>query len=105
MKCTSDMNFPIRFKLPGVLLLRRESKFRDVPISMRFDLIDEDGNPAGLPHRFVKEDVFPDGYRFYNYMVHLDFEFPKPGQYRLDITVDEEFAANVYSYDIDIVPK
>ena len=32
----------------------------------------------------------------------IEFEFPRPGNYRLDITVDEEFARNVFSYNIDL---
>ena len=46
--------------------------------------------------------VFPPGPRFYAIMGRIDFEFPRPGSYRLDITVDEELAGNVYSYNIDL---
>jgi hypothetical protein len=35
-------------------------------------------------------------------MGKFDFEFPRPGSYRLDITVDQDFAGNVFSYNIDL---
>ncbi len=35
-------------------------------------------------------------------MGRIDFEFPRPGSYRRDITVDEGLAGSVFSYDIDL---
>ncbi|HEV3257949.1 MAG TPA: hypothetical protein VG013_13770 [Gemmataceae bacterium] len=105
LECTPETPFPVRFTLPALVLLRREATFGDAPLSLRFDLVDEDGRPAGQPRRVLAEGVFPDGYRFFSLMAQIAFEFPKPGSYRLDVTVDQEFAGNVYSYNIDIVRR
>jgi len=96
LECTPRTPFPVRFTLPGLILLRREGTGGDVPFTLRLDLVDEDGRPAGLPRRGLIEAVFPAGPRFFALMGQIDFEFPKLGSYRLDITVDEEFAGNVF---------
>ena len=44
----------------------------------------------------------PAGPRFFCLMGRIDFEFPRPGSYRRDITVDEGLAGSVFSYDIDL---
>ena len=88
--------------LPGLILLRREGTGGETPFTLRLDLVDEDGMPAGKPHRGLVTGVFPAGPRFFALMGKFDFEFPRPGSYRLDITVDEEFAGNVFSYNIDL---
>jgi hypothetical protein len=105
MECTPETAFPLRFTLPALMVLRRESRFGDVPIRLRFSLVDEDGKPIGQPCRMVMETVFPDGYRFFKLMAKIDFEFPVPGSYRLDITIDDEPSGNVYSYALDIVRR
>lgn len=105
MSCTDEVKFPCRFTLPGLVVLRRESSSGDAPSSLRFDLIDEDGRPAGLPRRMLAKGVFPAGNRFMYLMVKIDFEFPRPGFYRLDITPDEGQTGAVYHYAIDLVRK
>ena len=55
-----------------------------------------------LTSRGLVNGVFPAGPRYFSLMGNIDFEFPRPGSYRLDITVDEEFAGNVFSYNIDL---
>ena len=101
-ECTPQTRFPVRFTLPGLILLRREGTGGETPFTLRLDLVDEDGMPAGKPHRGLVTGVFPAGPRFFALMGKFDFEFPRPGSYRLDITVDEEFAGNVFSYNIDL---
>src|SRR5262245_22085577 len=44
------------------------------------------GRPAGLPRRLTGRWAFPPGSRYCYAMLHIDFEFPRPGRYRLDIT-------------------
>jgi hypothetical protein len=102
LECTPQTPFPVRFTLPGLILLRREGAAGEIPFSLRLDLVDEDGRPAGLPRRSRIEGVFPAGPRFFALVGQIDFEFPRPGNYRLDITVDEELAGNVFSYNIDL---
>lgn len=102
LECTPPTPLPVRFTLPGLILLRREGTGDAVPFTLRLDLVDEDGRPAGLPRRARIEGVFPAGPRFFALMGLIDFEFPRPGSYRLDLTVDEELAGNVFSYNIDL---
>jgi hypothetical protein len=105
VSCTAAASFPTRFTLPALVLLRRESDSSDAPIRLRFDLVDEDGKPAGRPRRWLVEGVFPLGSRFYYVMAKIPFEFPAPGRYRLDITPNEGLEGAVYHYAVDIVPK
>lgn len=101
-ECAPHVQFPVSFTLPGLILLRREGTGSETPFTLRLDLVDEDGKPAGKPCRGLVTGVFPAGPRFYTLMGKIDLEFPRLGSYRLDITVDEEFAGNVFSYDIDL---
>jgi hypothetical protein len=101
-ECTPETSFPVRFTFPGLILLRRENTGDEIPFTLRLDLVDEDGRPVGLPRRGLIQGVFPAGPRFFALTGDIDFEFPKPGSYRLDITVDEELAGNVFCYNIDL---
>jgi hypothetical protein len=105
LECTPQTAFPVRLTFPSLMLLRRESSFGETPVSLRFVLVDEDGRQAGQPRGQVVKSVFPDGHRFFSLMGNIDFEFPAPGRYRLDITVDEELAGNVFTYNIDLLPR
>jgi len=105
MECAPWMEFPARFALPALLVLRRESTEGDEPFSLRFDLVDADGRPAGAPRRLLVKGVFPDGYRFFYLPMNLDFEFHGPGSYRLDVTPDEGLAGAPCQYAIDLVPR
>jgi hypothetical protein len=60
-ECLPQTPFPVRFTLPGLVLLWRENPRGAAPFSLRFDLVDEDGQPAGKPCRAVVRDVFPPG--------------------------------------------
>jgi len=101
-ECTPQTPFPVRFTFPGLILLRRELIDGETPFTLRVDLVDEDGRPVGQPRGSLIEGVFPPGPRFYTLMGKFDFEFPRPGSYRLDISLDDEFAGNVFSYNIDL---
>jgi hypothetical protein len=101
-ECTPQTLFPVRFTLPGLILLRRETTGGEASFTLRLDLVDEDGKPVGKPRRGQIAGVFPAGPRFFTLMGKIDLEFPRPGSYRLDITVDQEFAGNVFSYNIDL---
>jgi hypothetical protein len=91
--------------LPALLLLRRESSIGDTPFRLRFNLVDEDGHSAGLPHNWLTEGVFPEGKWIYRLLANITFEFPAPGNYRLDITPDEGLAGEVYHYNITITER
>jgi hypothetical protein len=101
-ECTPQTPFPVRFTMAGLFLLRREGTQGETEFSLRLDLVDEDGRLAGKPHRGRVTGVFPAGFRFFTLTGLIDLEFPRPGSYSLDITVDEEFAGNVFSYNIDL---
>jgi hypothetical protein len=58
MECSPETPFPIRFTLPALAVLRRESDSGDAPFSLRLDLVDEDGRPAGLPRGLLARGVF-----------------------------------------------
>jgi hypothetical protein len=104
ISCTADAEFPTQFALPALMVLRRESTEGDVPIRLRFDLVDEDGMATGQPHGLFAEGVFPEGNRFFYLATDIPFEFPGPGRYRLDITVDDELDECIYHYAIDLLP-
>jgi hypothetical protein len=101
-ECTPQTPFPVRFTLPGLILLRREGTAGETPFTLALNLVDEDGRPIGLPRRGRIEGVFPPGPRFFALMGKIDFEFPKPGSYRLDLTLDDDFAGSMFSYNIDL---
>jgi len=88
-------------KLPYFMLLRRDHRAYDEKFSLRFDLVDEDGLPAGEPAGFKHTAVFPTGARFFWFYGEIKFVFPAPGDYRLDITADEEGNPFVYAYNIE----
>lgn len=105
MDCTRETEFPIRFTLPALLLLRRETYTGEAPFSLRFNLVNEDGQAAGQPNDLVCRGSFPPGVWFARLMAKISFEFPAPGRYRLDITSDEGLAGDVYHYNISILER
>lgn len=100
-----ESSFPVRFSLPALMVLRREMESGAAPISLRFDLVDEDGRSIGKPNRFLFEAVFPAGKRHVFFPTQIAFDFPHLGNYRLDITADEGLTGGVYSYGIDITQR
>jgi hypothetical protein len=102
LEYSPEVVFPLRFSLPFLLLLRRESASSDAPIRLRLSLVDEDGRPAGKPKRLLVEGVFPAGKKYYYVTSNLELEFPRPGGYCLDLTADERVDGKVYHYNIDV---
>jgi hypothetical protein len=96
-----DGRFPFDARLPYLLLLRRASRGAEQPVALRFNLIDEDGRPAGKPADFRATGHFPAGHGWLLLSGHILFSFPEPGEYRLDITADD-LAGDLYSYEIEI---
>jgi hypothetical protein len=84
------------------MLLRRASGADDDRITLRFNLIDEDGRSAGKPANVRATGRFAAGARTLLLAGRIRFLFPGPGDYRLDITADEGGSGSLYAYDIEI---
>ena len=97
--------YPLIFTMPYFMLLRRDHRAYDEQFSLRFDLVNEDGRPVGEPQGFRHQDVFPSGKRFYQFHGSIKIVIPAPGDYRLDITADEEGNPFVYAYNIEATEK
>jgi len=97
-----DGNYPLRFSIPFYMLLRREQRYTDETITIRFNLIDADGRNAGLPDGLAAKGIFPDGHMFMTLTGTIEFEFPAIGDYRLDVTADEEKLPSIYHYNIEV---
>jgi hypothetical protein len=97
-----DGEFPLEVRLPYLMLVRRASMSADDRIALKFNLIDEDGRNAGKPSNFRVAGKFANGDRTLLLAGQILFSFPSPGDYRLDITADDEESASLYSYDIEI---
>jgi hypothetical protein len=94
--------FPLEVRLPYLLLVRRSSSTGDDEVRLRFNLIDEDGRDAGQPSQVRVAGTFPPGQRVLLLAGQILFSFPRPGDYRLDITAGEETSASLFAYDIEI---
>jgi hypothetical protein len=99
-----DGAFPFQARLPYLLLLRRARKTTDDTVDLKFNLIDPDGQSTGQPANARATGTFPAGHKSLILAGHILFSFPAPGDYRLDITVNEDVSANLYSYDLEIGP-
>lgn len=97
--------FPTEEQIPFLMVLRRQNPDADEPITIRFTLVDADGRPTGRPRDLVVEGVFPKGMKHWKWRGMIPFMFPGPGDYRLDITADENKIPSMYSYCIQVVPK
>jgi hypothetical protein len=97
-----DGAFPLDVRLPYLMLVRRASGAVDDRIALKFNLIDEDGRNAGQPSNVRATGRFASGDRTLLLAGQILFSFPGPGDYRLDITADEEGSASLCSYDIEI---
>jgi hypothetical protein len=86
------------------MLVRRASPTADDRITLRFNLIDEDGRSAGEPSAVRATGRFPPGDRTLLLAGQIRFSFPAPGDYRLDVTADEETSATLFAYDIEVGP-
>jgi hypothetical protein len=99
-----DGVFPLEARLPYLLLLHRPSADVGETFTLRFNLIDEDGRQVGSPADAQARGAFPAGRKCLLLAGHILFAFPAPGEYRLDITADEEGAGHLYSYNLEIGP-
>jgi hypothetical protein len=99
-----DGQFPLQTRLPYLMLLRRSNHAADETLSLKFNLIDPDGRDVGSPSNSRASVEFPAGHKFLLLAGQILFAFPAPGEYRLDITADEETSASLYSYDLEIGP-
>lgn len=97
-----DGVFPLTFDFPYFMLLRRESRGGEQIYSLNFNLIGNDGFSAGEPGNSFSKGIFPAGFRFMHLLGKIHFSFPQPGDYRLDITADEESAPFTFQYNIEI---
>lgn len=93
--------YPLKFPMPFFILLRREHRDYDEQCSLRFDLVDADGRAIGKPVGDKASLVFQKREKFMHFSWTVTFEIPAPGDYRLDITADEEGRPFVYSYNIE----
>jgi hypothetical protein len=99
-----DGRFPLTFSVHYYLLLRREARGHDEPATLLFNLIDQDGRPAGAPANFSATTVFPAGHRFFNISGSIEISVPGPGDYRLDVTAADQPEPFTYQYGIEITP-
>ena len=94
-------SYPLQFTMPYYMLARRQRANTSEQFSLRVDLVDNDGKPAGRPQNFKTAGTFPAGEMFMHFYGSVGFEIPAPGDYRLDITADEEGRPFLYSYNIE----
>jgi hypothetical protein len=99
---SKDGQFPLQFHMPFYMLIRRPDRGAEKAVTLRFNLIDQDGNPTGDPRNIKAIGSFPTGHMFINLRGTIEFSFPGIGDYRLDITADEETIPFLYQYDIEI---
>lgn len=97
-----DGQYPLKFALPFFMLVRREHAEHEEEITLKFDLIDSDGRNTGSPNNFRARSLFPASHKFMTLTGNMEFYFPCAGDYRLDITADEEKLASVYHYNIQV---
>jgi len=97
-----DGLFPMQFGVPYYMLLRRQQRDGDEAVTLRFDLVDQDGRSVGEPVNLLASSTFPHGQRFMPLTGHIHFQFPRAGEYGLDITADEDNLPSVYRYNIDV---
>ena len=98
----TDGKFPFDFTMPYYMLLRRASRGPEEPVTLRFRLVDEDGDSTGNPQNFITKGSFPEGHRFWVVAGTIKFSFPGYGDYRLDIRADEHKMGSLFQYDIEI---
>lgn len=99
-----DGMFPLTFQMPYYMLLRRPDRGAEKDVSLKFNLIDMDGNAIGEPRNVKAFGRFPADFMFMVLTGTISFAFPAIGDYRLDSTADEETLPFVYQYNIEITP-
>lgn len=99
-----DGLFPLTFDMPYFMLLRRPDRGAEKDSSLTFNLVDMSGITIGEPQNVKAVGKFPSGFIFMVLTGRISFAFPRIGDYRLDITADEETSPSVYHYTIEITP-
>jgi hypothetical protein len=94
--------FPLEAQVPFLMVLRRQNSDTDELITLRLTLVDMDGRPMGWPRDLFMNEVFPRGKKLWKWKGKIPFMFPGPGDYRLDITADENKIPSIYSYCIEV---
>jgi hypothetical protein len=100
-----DGAFPLNFRMPYYLLLRRTTRESSEATTLRFKLTDMSGNSIGQPRDIKAEGIFPKGHKFLILTGTIEFLFPAPGDYSLKIIADEEKLPSVFSYDVEITEQ
>ena len=99
-----DGKYPLEFEMPYFMLLRREYRGDENRVSLRFNIIDGDGNSVGEPKNVKAYGVFPAGHMFMVLVGKMKLSFPGIGDYRLDIMADEETKPFLFQYNVEITP-
>lgn len=102
---SSTGRFPMTGGIPFYLLVRRDTRSGQDTYRTRFRLIDEDGHPVGDGRGLRCNLEFPDGERFSDAAGNISLEIPKPGSYRLEITMEADMENTLYHYDFDVLPS
>jgi hypothetical protein len=97
-----DGSFPLEFDMPYFMLLRRADRNGTMPVPLRFSLINPDGRAVGQPNNLRADGLFPAGHLFMTLTGSIHFKFDAAGDYRLDITSDEDVSPFTYQYNIEI---
>ena len=96
----TNNQYPLGCKLPFYMLVRRELSDKDDSITLKFNLIDADGKNTGKPQNLKVAGKFPSGHKFMTVVGTVDFQFDDGGEYRLDITADEEKLPSIFHYNL-----
>jgi hypothetical protein len=94
--------FPARVTRECLVHLRRDGNVGNSSVRLRFQLADATGQPTAHPCPAVHEAQFEDGQWTCHVPVKLDFEFPAPGLYHLDIIPEGGNPEEVYRCPIDL---
>lgn len=100
-----DGQFPLEFRIPYYMLLRRDSRGDGEEVSLGFNLIDFDGKKIGTPNDFKAVGQFPAGHMFMSLSGTIAFSFPEIGDYILSIIADDGMMPTEYQYHIEITEK
>jgi hypothetical protein len=100
-----DGTFPLQFDTPYFMLLRRDTRELEQQFSLRFDLVDQDGRCVGEPNNARHNGVLPAGHRFYVLSGMMRLVFPGIGDFRIDVTADEDGLLSVFPYAVEVTER
>lgn len=95
-----DDKYPLTFQVPYYMLVHRNVSAAEEEITLKFNLINSDGQAVGTPSNLKVAGSFPANHKFMNIVGMIELLFPDAGEYRLDITADEEKLPSIFSYSI-----